>query len=430
MSRSNPAANLFCGTIVLLVALLPALALATRSASSTLFYLLLLFSLVTLATRKTVRVSWREMWRDYKLLIFAFSLPTLSLLATSAWHQNWSSSDFEKVLRFALTIPVFWLLLQVRDDLLRHVQWGLIVGALSGAFMIIVVMKIMGLDRGYLTSIGTNYNAVSFANVVMLAGLSTLLTLGWQLTRFKRAEQIIKIFTGLACFYAVLISETRSSWMVIPICAFIAFTTFTHFRARWGVVALLLALVLLGLLAWINPTLHERTMVGVKDIQSFINGSDLDTSLGIRLQLWRAALHMFMLQPLFGVGGGGEFSLMLHKFVPLHIVTPGVAGDFGEPHDDFLSALSCYGILGFTAICAIYFVPAWYFWRRRTTPDLNIRVAASLGLMLCCCFALFSLSELMFRGMRTVPVYTVLIAAFLALSHPRRNVTAAPPSVT
>ena len=69
------------------------------------------------------------------------------------------------------------------------------------------------------------------------------------------------------------------------------------------------------------------------------------------------------------------------------------------------------------ALLLLYFAPAWIFVRRLAggVPQ-SARVAAAMGLCVCLGFFAFGLTELMFRGMRTMSFYALMIAWLMALS--------------
>jgi O-antigen ligase len=137
----------------------------------------------------------------------------------------------------------------------------------------------------------------------------------------------------------------------------------------------------------------------------------------IRLQLWGTAWQVFKEQPLLGIGGGRAFEARLQAEDGRR-VSHFVATNFGEAHSDLLYTLATTGILGGTGLLLAYFAPAWIFVRRLTHQGLSKdkRAAAAMGLALCLGFAVFGLTELMFRGMRTISFYAVFVAWLLAAS--------------
>src|SRR3546814_6790772 len=105
--------------------------------------------------------------------------------------------------------------------------------------------------------------------------------------------------------------------------------------------------------------------------------------------------------PLFGLGGRG-FEPTLEALQKQGVVSADVARSYGETHNDMLNVLAQYGTVGLVfGLLVIYLVPAWYFARRLGHDDLAIRTAAAMGLSICLGFALFGLTELMFRDRKS-----------------------------
>jgi O-antigen ligase len=93
-----------------------------------------------------------------------------------------------------------------------------------------------------------------------------------------------------------------------------------------------------------------------------------------------------------------------------------------------LAALSGYGLLGLLSILTLYLLPAAIFFRRLASDDRVIRVGAQLGLLFCLGYCAFSLTEMMFRNMRSVPNYSLIVVTLIALTTPRA--ARAAPAVT
>ncbi len=61
--------------------------------------------------------------------------------------------------------------------------------------------------------------------------------------------------------------------------------------------------------------------------------------LGIRMQLWHASWLMFLDHPVIGTGAR-NFRANLAELRDRGIVTPLVASDYGEPHNDLIAAMA------------------------------------------------------------------------------------------
>ena len=133
---------------------------------------------------------------------------------------------------------------------------------------------------------------------------------------------------------------------------------------------------------------------------------------------------MFKANPLLANAGSARFEEKLEQLHKQGIVSAFTKNEFGEPHNDLFHALANYGLMGLLAFLLMYFVPTVMFaLRLRTRFTHEVRVAAAMGLAVCVGFMAFGLTEVMFRSMRMLSFYAVLVAWLLALSHVDRRTT-------
>ena len=399
-----------------LVLLVPALALTSPVGGPAVLYLSALIALAAIAMNAVKRyepMDFRALWP----IALALLSPLACMLITSAVKGVWSNSELEKLLRFALALPVLWLLLRAPQRLLRHIEWTVLAGALAGSILLIATMLTGG--RGAVVEIGGRYNAVAFANIVLLFGGMTLLSLGWGPgSRWPRLETGLKLLAAALAVCATWLSETRSSWMLLPILGLVFLLGLRNWRRRHKVYCALavgVALVVSAAAIW---TFSSRMQEITHDVQGFATSANRDTSFGIRLQLWHASILMFEKSPIVGIGPS-KFREELRVLQGQGIVTQEVVDGFGEPHNDLLAALSGYGLLGLLSMLTLYLLPAVVFFRRLASDDRIIRVGAQMGLLFCLSYCAFSLTEMMFRNMRSVPTYALIMVTLVALTTAR-----------
>jgi O-antigen ligase len=408
---------------VALSLLMPMTALSLRWGSAAVFYTFLALSVAALVHHGLRRFPGPAP-EVPAAIACALVAPIISTLLTAWSVGSLPGSELEKSLRFALALPLLWLLGRTPAAWLRHLQWGLIVGACSGA-AVILIGELSGLGRE-IAKLGANYNAVSVANLTLWFGVASLLTLPWRLTSCPNLERAVKIAAFILAMYGTMISETRSSWMLLPVAMLIILvinarmTISSRFALLAGGVVLLLVAALL--LYEVNP----RFAGGVQDAHDYFSGADKNTSVGIRLQLWQASIIMFEQNPWFGVGPE-NFRVALGQLMREGVVTKYVASHFGEPHNDFLGALSRNGSVGLLSMLALYGLPAiWFLRRARNSTDPRVLTAARLGLLLCLGYAVFSVTEMMFRGMRATPIFSTLLVVLVSLARRPEAVEARP----
>jgi O-antigen ligase len=133
-----------------------------------------------------------------------------------------------------------------------------------------------------------------------------------------------------------------------------------------------------------------------------------ETSLGLRFDMWKAALAAFAENPLFGVGPMG-FREVLAARVEAGFGSPLLAG-FEHAHSDALHALATGGLVAFTGLVAAYWLP-WRYFRRMHARHPS--AAARAGMALVLTFVILGLSDTMFVHRIALSAYVIGIAALL-----------------
>lgn len=415
----------------ILALLVPACALTSASAGPALLYVAGLLAIVAVL-HNSVRGFEPADWRSMMPATIALCAPLVSVLLTAAVVRGaWSASEFEKFLRFALACPICWLLLRAPRRWLQQVQWCLLFSAFAGSIMLAVIMHEPALGRGAVSDFGGRYNAVAFADLTLFFGFASLLTLPWTLSPWPRLERWLKILAAFFALYATWLSQTRSSWMLLPVFGVVVLLSRAHWTRRTKAVfvaGLVVVLAAGSVLLWEAHGSRMRQVAS--DVEAYVQDADRDTSVGIRMQLWHASWLMFLEHPVIGTGAR-NFRPNLAELRDRGIVTPLVASDYGEPHNDLIAAMAGYGAVGLLAMLSLYLIPAVMFYRRLFSPDPVIHVGAQIGLLFCLGYTAFSLTEMMFRNMRSVPIYGVTMVVLYALTSTRRAqaVTARPDAI-
>ncbi|MHC0510535.1 O-antigen ligase family protein [Achromobacter aegrifaciens] len=402
--------------LVCLVALLP-LSNLTTGGGSGIFYLLLACCLVKCFTRQGGwRVTVNSLCRQQPLIIATF-LPLVAVVLSQLANGTFHGPSLERGARFAIAFPILLgAFLAIDRKMLKQSVWGFILAGWASASIVLWLV----LPR-FQRPNTPEYNAVGYGNLMLLTVVFIVYSIRWQLTHYPRAERALKVTTGVVVFGAFILTETRTGWMALPIFFAIGLLLLGRFRhpVKLAVVAVLgvAALVALGST---SQALRERVDQGFQEVRECTTTNRIaETSMCIRLQLWRASADMVEQHPLFGLGATNKFPDELQARVAQGTVAPFVAEGFGEPHNDMLYMLTSFGLLGGLALLAVYAVPAVTFAKRfHNKYPTEVRAAAAMGLALSLGFAIFGLTELMFRGMRTISLYVVLLAWLAALCSP------------
>ena len=402
--------------ICLLIALLPITMMTELRGGSANFWGLLVTSLIICFAQPGGLNTTLQRLSHYSALILAFLALPVTVVLAMLWSQEILGGDIERAVRtFLGTVAILTASLSINPAWLRQSMWGLMAGVIGGTGTLVWASW-----PHFYRPIMDQYTTVGYSNALLLLTVLVLFSLGWQLTRFKKIEQLIKITIVLIGMLGVIVADTRSSWLAMPFFILIGFILIRKSVNLWRLILTVIVAIALATGAFFaNPSLAARAKLAVKEYIDCRTTTPLaDTSVCIRLQLWRASWHMFKANPILANAGSSKFEEKLAQLHKLGVVSEFTSKDFGETHNDLFHALANYGLLGLISFLLIYLVPAWIFTKRLSLRfSSEIRVAAAMGLTVCAGFVAFGLTEAMFRSMRMLSFYAVLIAWLLALSH-------------
>lgn len=403
--------------IALLIGVLPMLMLSVGHGSAV-FYALALVCLTVCLSREGGFSATKADWHRYRWLAAGLFSMMLVILIVMLTEQRILDSAIERTLRIgAGTFLILGACLSLKPIWLRQSVWGIGLAALVAAAQ---AWWFAWPDFKRPEEV-PEYNIVSFGNLNLLVTVIFAFSFGWQLTRYRRIELLVKVLLVLIGFSGFIATQTRTGWLAIPFFILIAIIFFKDRLSIKKMAGLFLAAIIIaaGIFAT-NENLRKRTNEGISEFRECVTNPVAYSSVCIRLQLWKASWEMFKQDPLLGIGGADRFVPELEKLTEKNIVSKKVIEDgFGEPHNEMLHMMASYGSLGLISLLLIYLSPGVIFARRLWRSDtLDGRVAAAMGLSICIGFWVFGWTEVMFRGMRTMGFYAVTVAWLLALSDP------------
>ena len=199
--------------VALLIAALPALMLTEIRQASTVFYALLVVCLSVCFSRAGgIRATLAEL-RQYRALGLALGYWVLMVLIAMLTSSGNHGAELERGLRLSLgTLVILGACLSLTPQWLRQAAWGLTIGTIAATYIGFswTWSEIERVDNF------PQHNAVSYGNLLlMLATLSTL-SIGWQLTPYRRTEAALKALIGFAGVLGFMTTQTRSGWVAMP----------------------------------------------------------------------------------------------------------------------------------------------------------------------------------------------------------------------
>jgi len=386
----------------------PALLLGLPNAANTAFGVLLGWTAFELVRqRQTGLKAWWIIVREHWPVMLAMVALPAALLLHQFTHGQVPRIPY-LYLRFGLFVVLAWGLLQLRGDVLRQLQWGLVVAPIVSAVWLHAAAIAV---QGRPVQMGMN-NVIPFSNLSLLMGMLAVVSIGWG----RRNDYLgigLKLLAGAAGIYTAYLSSTRGSWIAIPVLVLMVLMTTDRLTAR-SRAALFVVLVGSAMVAgYCSDSVMTRVHDAVLHVGEFFSQTAVDTSEGGRLQLWTASIDIFRAHPWTGVGPDG-FRSALDHMEHSGVITPWAAA-YSHSHNDVLYAAATLGIFGAAAVLAMYLVPAAFFLRHVRSTDRVCRVAAVMGLATCLAFLVFGLTEAMFYIAMTNAFYTLILACCFAI---------------
>ena len=218
----------------------------------------------------------------------------------------------------------------------------------------------------------------------------------------------------MAGMYMSIQSGERGGWLAMPVLLLIWVAV--HSKEKLWLKLGIAIPVILGAV-WLSYSMlagvHTRIDAIFSDITQYAHGNK-DTSVGVRFQLYLAAIHLFAEHPIFGIGPD-EFRQAMPALTASGMLTPlgGLMGT-AEVHNEILLKCAETGVFGLLSILSVYLVPIFIFRRSTKSTVPSIRVASFMGICLVIGFFIFGLTVEIFNLKMTATFFAFTLAVLMA----------------
>ncbi len=391
----------------------PSATLAVHGGASALFIGAAVVSLGVLSLRGASPGIEVDGVTDRMLTIVGIGLvsPFAATLISELWHGKLVMNLLDSPSRFVAAWPV---LLAMRRLPMRALKWSdlsFTIGAIVSVLVLLIAPK--STPDGRLAS--TFLDAIHFGDIALALGMLSALSLNW----WRKDHVAIRVFklVGLcAGLYASVLTGSRGGWLTIPVVVALVIYVRGKNKPGWWRWAIALAVTVAAVGVCISSvTVRERLFQVWSDLAQYAHGNR-DTSTGVRLQLYKAALMLMRDHLVFGLGPNG-FAGNMQALANAGELTP-LAAQFGhgETHNQLLAYAANYGIIGGLAGIAVHLVPCVLFAKCLKAPSAAMRRAALMGLTFVVSFWVFGLSVETFDLKMVASFYAAVVAMFCAIA--------------
>lgn len=354
--------------------------------------------------------------------IFFLSLAVLTVTAVISGLVN--EYDFKRLDRLSLSVFSILIYFFYRNEPTNEgALWlglfcGAVVAGMVAIYQVLIADDFLGT---WGNRAGGVINPIMFGNISLVMGFMLLAGSGWFIKQYRRGI-IFPLLGMLFGLVASALSLSRGGWIALPV-VILVFVWFAAKHIAFTRILSVLALVLLTIgIIYNTPQskLKDRIEITLDNYNRYIASDSVDdpvrnTSLGLRLDMWKTVWYIFQENPLLGVGWG-SFSSQAEKYIAQKLVSENVAR-FPHPHNQYLSALAKGGLLGFLAVLLIFVLPMHLFYKaaKSDASSAKTKRIALAGLVFLLSFMIFAFTEAVFERSRIMTFFAFYLVVLMAL---------------
>ena len=353
-------------------------------------------------------------WRDIKIsgpakffIAASFAFP-LATLVNMWFFNNWQWLWLDNPSRLILILPAFVLMANIR----LNPVWlclGILLSACIFGGTAIYQSSFMGITRvhGWITD---NGSPITFGNAALLFSVLSLATYPLIKSEIggKLAGLAVIVAASLAA-YASLLSGTRGGWISVPLLLISVIFADTKRSLLDKLLLLLLGLGLLLAVYIAIDSISMRIDQAWKELFRLVEYREFIGSVGARLQMWWAAVLLFLDAPISGVGLG-NYHAAKQILIEQGIITSDIRR-FGYAHSEVFHYLAEMGLVGILSLLVFY---CSGFWLVIKGLQFNKPIAIMALLVLMLRFDI-SLTQVQFVYHYTTLLYAMMFAVLAGL---------------
>ncbi|MFU2081258.1 O-antigen ligase family protein [Gallibacterium anatis] len=347
-------------------------------------------------------------------IVAALAYYAISLLVAIINHDSIPHS-FKPDHFLLLSIPLLLFFIQYKPSL-KVLSLAFATAAILAGLLAIYNKFVLGIGRAF-----EEINPIPVAAVIMTLVLYCI-TLGFYF--LKQGSRKIAIFLLIAATIGLvgnILTGSRGTWLIFPVAIIILFWVYAKSLKRF-IIPFSFGLISLIVIAGLIPQsgIQQRYQAAVDNITQYFNGTNAQTSIGVRLDLYKGAWYAIQEKPLLGWGKQG----MLNKRVQQAIngTIPYYLKDYTHSHNQFIEQTYYRGFIGlFVLLLFIYTCLRYFILRYKFLSDEDKKTIALLGFINILSMISFNLSDALLRGKEYAMFFYISNIIFYAMTLPNKN---------
>ncbi len=388
-----------------------------RHRSETFAALMILIGILSLGQIKS-RLELLPLSMYEKRLLILFSVySAVSILIALYWPFN---ADTQRRLlddlRLLLAIPFFFIL---RSREVSHRNLFLLFAFFAIAMLSVSSSQYFKVDYiqgvysyyGYIRP-SADVNPMRYA-VISLVVASFVLNF-WLVNHFKiKAVSVLFFVAAVAGVIACILTKTRGVWLAIPLLCLL-YVCFFYWEGRLKLLSGMVVLIMFVAASTQHPFVEQRINTTTKNLERYIDG-DSSSSLGVRLDMYKASLILTAYRPFLGHGLGAfkEKSKALRDEGVIGDETHRAVGTYSTPHNEFFQALVEKGVVGLILTILMFLMPGLIFFRALKAKNKQIVCYGLCGISMLTGYFVAGQTGTLFNHNRLINFYIVMTFLFV-----------------
>lgn len=296
------------------------------------------------------------------ILAVVFCLPLLSVALSQILNSSFNISRFDSPSRYIIALVIFFVILQYKNSAASLIEFIFPLSAFA-TFIFLPFLPKTGWAalEGRLSVFFID--PLIFGQLCLAFGVLSLFSIGlngkraWWITAFKLAGAFLGI-------YLSLMSQSRTGWLAVPVIFLLwILSRFQGNRLKVFLIGLIATTILSFCAYQWSGIVKDRVNSLMVDVSSYQwNSMNEYSSIGARISWIRIGFHYFKLRPISGWEDASLHSRIDDPEITIYAneATRDELMHVGF-HNDYISNMVHYGILGLASTILIFLIPLIFF---------------------------------------------------------------------
>jgi O-antigen ligase len=311
------------------------------------------------------------------LIVFSLLAIVLSIFIGQATRGRFILNAYDGPSRLIFALPILIAIYKLKIDFGKTLSLSLPL-----ALLIILIYAKLG-THSYGDRLTTHYlDPIFWGNFSIIMGLMCLASI-------EKADSVaMKLYklSGLVLGATMsILSQSRAGW--IAVVALIIIWLFINRKQLTLKKLVFYSLLTIGALITLYltvNTIHSRIDIAFSEIIKWENRTQIETSTGIRLTMWKMTAYFFSLSPWVGYGEYAVLPILGDTYIQSFADAESIKTiQCCGPHNEIAAQILRSGLLGITALLATYFLPVYIFAQSKDHQSKSIGIILCMGIFIC-----------------------------------------------